>query len=82
MNTQRIFQAGNSKVVSIPSELLKDLKLDVGHKVSVEKLDDDSLIIKKSTKAASKKLSQKEFTKWLDNVLVEDADTLKDLANR
>ena len=82
MNTQTIFQAGNSQVVSIPPALLAELNLKIGQKVTVDKIDDQSMVIKKVQMQKTKTFSQKAFKNWLDAVLVEDADTLKNLAER
>lgn len=86
MNTQTIFQAGNSNVVSISPSLLREWGYKPDQKVTVSKLDDNRLVIEKvkPTKSVSS-TSQKttsEFKKWLSDVLEEDADVLDELAIR
>lgn len=81
MQTQRIFQAGNSSVVAIP----KSFGFKKGEKVVVEKISDneDAIAIKKvSAKKVNGSAPNKEFKKWLKNVLEEDAEILDELAER
>ncbi len=87
MQTQTIFQAGNSEVVAIPKHLLEELKLKKGQKVTVEKAPDgETIVIKKvnknSTITKTKVSSNTEFKKWLSNVIKEDAEILDELAVR
>lgn len=85
MQTQTIFQAGNSEVVAIPKHLLEELKLKNGQKVTVDKAsDDDAIVIRKASKSIkpSRKVSKTEFNKWLDKVIKEDAEILDELAVR
>ncbi|MDO8487846.1 MAG: AbrB/MazE/SpoVT family DNA-binding domain-containing protein [bacterium] len=83
MNTQTIFQAGNSRVVSIPKSLLEELNFKLGQKVNVTKLDDESIVIKKvKTTPLSSAKTTSEFKKWLSDVLEEDAEVLDELAVR
>ena len=89
MQTQRVFQAGNSSVVAIPKHLMKDLKIKPGQKVFVEKSSDgETIMIKKAVgknvktaSAGSKTALTPEFKKWLDNFMVEYKPILKKLAN-
>lgn len=81
MQLQTIFQAGNSDVVALPREL----GFKRGDKVIVEKVSDDENLItikKVSAKKTKNSASGAEFKRWLDNVLVEDAEILDELANR
>lgn len=81
MQTQVIFQAGNSSVVAIP----KSFGFKKGERVLVEKISDneDAIAIKKvSAKKANGSAASKEFKKWLTNVLEEDAEILDELADR
>ena len=84
MQTQKIFQAGNSEVVAIPNYIKKDLKLKKGSPVVIEKIPgEDAFIVKKVTASNIKKSAvQKEFNNWLQNVLKEDAEILDELAIR
>jgi len=81
MQTQIIFQAGNSNVVAIP----KSFGFKRGESVLVEKTSDDEDIItikKMFGKKQDESASSSEFKKWLDNVLEEDAEILDELADR
>lgn len=88
MQTQTIFQAGNSSVVALPKDLMKDLKFKKGQKVTVSKLqDEEAIVIKKliAKGAKTKDLRIKpsltpEFKQWLDQFVVEYKDVLQDLA--
>ncbi|OGG27048.1 hypothetical protein A2960_02790 [Candidatus Gottesmanbacteria bacterium RIFCSPLOWO2_01_FULL_39_12b] len=87
MQTQTIFQAGNSEVVAIPKYLAKELNLKKGQKVIVEKAPDgEAIVIKKvnktRTKTKAKVSSSTEFKKWLSNVIKEDSEILDELAVR
>ncbi len=81
MQIQTIFQAGNSDVVA----LARELGFRKGDKVIVEKISDDENLVtikKVSVKKTKNSASGAEFKKWLDNVLLEDAEILDELANR
>ncbi len=81
MQIQTVFQAGNSDVVA----LARELGFKRGDKVVVEKIPSDENIVtirKVSAPKTKKSVSSTEFKKWLDNVLVEDAEILDELADR
>lgn len=82
MTTQTIFQAGNSNVVAIPAQYLADMNLATGHKVIVDKVDYDTIIIKKTSTKVSGKKSELEFQKWLSSFMAENAEILDELADR
>lgn len=86
MQTQQIFQAGNSSVVAIPKHLLKDLNFKSGQKVVVDKTSDgNALIIRKAEKPAGrfkKSPVTAEFKKWLDIFMKENKEILDELAVR
>jgi antitoxin component of MazEF toxin-antitoxin module len=82
MTKQVIFQAGNSNVVAIPSQYLADMHLATGHKVIVDKIDNDTLVIKKASTKTSTKKSELEFQKWLGGFMAENAEILDELADR
>lgn len=86
MQTQQIFQAGNSSVIAIPKHLLRDLNLKAGQKVVVDKTDDgEALIVRKAIrplKRAKKSVVDKEFKKWLDTFMKENGEILDELALR
>lgn len=82
MQTQVIFQAGNSLAVVIPKHLMKDLKFQKGQKVTVDKSPDgETLVISKSQKTEKMTSLTPEFKKWLDNFMIEYKPILKKLAN-
>lgn len=88
MSTQTIFQAGNSSVVAIPKNLMKELKLKKGQKVTVDKSEQgDVIMIRKNNSKRMEKDTQKvntaitpEFKNWLDKFIVEYKDIMADLA--
>lgn len=82
MTTQVIFQAGNSSVVAIPAQYLADMNMTTGHKVFVDKVDDDTIIIKKADTKKTTKKSDLEFQKWLGGFVAENAEILDELADR
>lgn len=84
MQTQTVFQAGNSSVVAIPKHLVKELGLKVGEKVIVSKaIDGESVVIRKVGRNKVKKLTaDNKFRRWLDTFLRENAEILDELALR
>lgn len=79
MQTQRVFQAGNSQVVAIP----KDFGFRVGHKVVVEKTPDGVFIRRaEGAKKSSKAKSEAEFQSWLNVFIKENGEILDELAVR
>ena len=81
MNIQKVFRAGNSQVVSIPSSILSDLKIKTGDKVVVEKTSDDTVTIKKAH-TPKKTKSKSDFNKWLNTFMDENGEILDELAER
>lgn len=83
MQTQTIFKAGNSNVIAIPSYIFDDSNFKAGHKITVNKVDEDTMVIKTVATSRSKRTTaDAAFKKWLNNVLEEDAEILDELANR
>lgn len=82
MTTQVIFQAGNSNVVAIPPQYLTELDWSTGQKVHIDKIDDETIIIKKAIAKVTPKQSEVEFQKWLSSFMAENAETLDELASR
>lgn len=83
MQIQTIFKAGNSGVVSIPKDLMKELGFEIGKKVFVGKNQEGEIVIKKATKTkvlATKYAIGLEFKKWLKEATKEDAEILDQLA--
>lgn len=82
MQTQTIFRAGNSEVVSIPSNLADEYGYNQGLMVQVIPAGySDDLIIRKvkKTKKTKSKITS-EFNKWLKSTLDEDKEILDELA--
>lgn len=87
MNTQTVFQAGNSIVVAIPQHIARDFKIKAGHQVTVGISADGDAIqftpvrktdhVKKLNRAADK-----EFQKWLTEFMNENGEILDELATR
>lgn len=86
MQAQRVFQAGNSSVVAIPKDLMKDLKIKPGQKVFVDKSPDGAaIVIKKAAPTINKNKKSSvsaEFQKWLDTFMKENGEILDELAVR
>ena len=86
MQTQKVFQAGNSQVVAIPKDLARELGFHVGYKVVLEKTSDGTgVIIKRADKETPKKAkteTNKEFESWLSTMLDEDKELIQELAKR
>ena len=87
MNTQTIFQAGNSIVVAIPKHIARDFKLEVGHQVVVDPSADGETIVVKPVKKTDKtakgnRASDVEFQKWLNEFMEENGEILDELATR
>ncbi|OGG11811.1 hypothetical protein A2Z00_03735 [Candidatus Gottesmanbacteria bacterium RBG_13_45_10] len=84
MQTQTIFQVGNSSVVSIPTHIMKSVKFKKGQKVVVNQIPEmDAVLIRPANReTSSKKLSEKEFQSWLKSFMEEDGALLDELAHR
>ncbi len=82
MQTQTIFQVGNSNVVSIPTHIMKNMKFKKGQKVVVEQAPNSDVVLIRPARIASKKLSDKEFQSWLTTFMKEDSALLDELAHR
>lgn len=82
MQVQTVFRAGNSDVVAIPKYLGQDTGIKTGKKVVLSQSDDGIFIKPAAVKAPKKALVSKEFKKWLDNTLKENAEILDELADR
>lgn len=82
MITQTVFKAGNSGVVSIPSDVASEYGYKIGLQVQVVPSGhDDDLIIKKVKKnQKSKSKIALEFNRWLRTSMVEDKEILDELA--
>ncbi len=84
MYIQKAYKNGNSVVVTIPREYLRDVGIRDGSELIVDK---DELgvitVVKKTQKVPAKKSNlTPEFKQWLDQALKEDAQILDELAER
>ncbi len=82
MQTQIVFKAGNSDVIAIPKHLSKESGIKAGQKITVTVTNDGLLIRKLEGQEPKTTVATKEFKKWLDNVLKEDAEILDELSDR
>ncbi|MBI5358483.1 hypothetical protein HZB69_02525 [Candidatus Amesbacteria bacterium] len=82
MTTQTIFQAGNSNVVAIPAQYMTDMNMGTGHKVWIDKIDSETIVIKKAYSKKQAKKTDLEFQKWLGGFMAENAEILDELADR
>ncbi len=83
MQIQTVFKAGNSNVVAIPKDISKELGLNPGQKVTVEKTEGDQLVIKKVTRVKKEeKMVDEDFKKWWRAFLKDNAEILDELALR
>lgn len=77
MQVQTIFKAGNSNVVTIPTELMQQLNFRLGEKVMVEKSPvGQGLIIKKSGRGKY----TDELNQWFKVFIKENGKILDELA--
>lgn len=83
MLAQKLFKNGNSIVVTIPREYLKELNLRDGSEVLMQQdSDSESIVI---SKKIGKKTSQKitpEFFDWLESFNEKYGPALKELARK
>lgn len=77
MQLQTVFQAGNTQAVS----LSKPLGFLVGQKVFVDKIDDQTVVIKKADNTLST-IAGGEFDRWLKEFFKENGEILDELAER
>lgn len=83
MQLQTITQLGNSDAVVIPSTLMRGVGLKRGQKVFVDRLGDtENLVIITKPHKTTPHESQKEFQKWYDAFIDENAEILDELATR
>lgn len=83
MFTQKLFKTGNSVVVTIPKQLLDDLKLKDGQEVTLagDNLDQTIIISGKTKKKVPLGITP-EFLKWLDSFNSKYGPALKELARK
>jgi AbrB family looped-hinge helix DNA binding protein len=84
MQTQTVFKAGNSPfAVTIPKNLAKEINLKQGEKVIIDKMDDNSIIIRRAKITKKNKTRAKaDFEKWLKRFINENGEALDELAVR
>ncbi len=78
MQIQKIFRAGNSNVITIPSEAMGKLGLKTGDKIQIQTLE-NKLIIRKSGSVSNK---AKELKNWFEAFMEENGEILDELALR
>lgn len=78
---QTALQIGNSVGLTIPSNLRKKHGIEKGQKIFLKDTDEGILIVGKASTSKSP-AANKEFKKWLKDVLREDAEILDELAIR
>ena len=79
MQIQTIFKAGNSNVVTIPTELMQQLNFQVGERVVVEKSPvGEGMLIKKSGQVKY----TDELNQWFKVFIKENGEILDELAVR
>lgn len=80
MITQKIFRTGNSVAVTIPKQLLEELRLKEGEEVVWKKKGRDVVLSpKKATLAPD---VDAKFMKMLDEFMDEHEDVLQELSKR
>ena len=84
MFIQKAYKNGNSVVVTIPKEYLRDLNIRDGSELVVEKDDNTRVLtVTKKKKAKGKREGvNKEFKQWWDTFLKENSEILDELAVR
>jgi len=84
MLLQKVFGAGNSDVVAIPKGLMKELGFKRGQSVSIEKFEENAVVIRKYKKFSKKKEDKvegsAEFKGWWKEFLKENSEILDELA--
>lgn len=83
MNTQTIFKVGNSNVVAIPSNLMKELGLKKGQEVVVDRIpDSNAIVVTPKNSDKTNPLSQEEYDRWVKKFFNEDGALLDELSSR
>ena len=84
MFIQKAYKNGNSIVVTLPSEYIREEGIRDGSELVVDKDESGVITVVKKTKKTSTPKSNltPEFKQWLDQALKEDAQILDELADR
>lgn len=83
MQTQTIFQAGNSEVIAVPKEIRKRMGLKKGSKVVLELgTDGKTLMISKAGVGSKVSSITPEFLDWLKSFNKKYGPALRELADR
>ena len=80
MLTQKLYKNGNSVAITIPIEYLKELNLQEGSQVVVEKRGQE-LVVKPQKKVSTSGVDQK-FAQMVDEFINEHEDVLQELSHR
>lgn len=78
--TQKIVRVGNSAAVTIPKKFLDQTNLSIGDEIDVQSDTDLKLMIIKPKGSSTQSQLTPEFKQWVDSFMLENAQTLKDLA--
>lgn len=83
---QKIVSIGNSEGIILPAAIRKQMGIKKGSRINIELIPGkDAVILQKADKEkiiGHSKGIDKEFKKWLKQVLEEDAEILDELAVR
>lgn len=80
--TRTIIQIGNSEGLTLPKEIREEAGFRKGVKVDVSLSNDGGIVINKVENKVAKIPSDKEFKKWWDTFIKENAEILDELAVR
>lgn len=80
MIIQKIYKAGNAKVVTIPRQFLNELNLNDGSEVTVERKQ-NQIIISPKQKVKAPGVNSK-FMEMVDEFITDHEDVLRQLANK
>ena len=81
MKKQKIIKVGNSLAVTLPAEFVREGNLAVGDEFIVEHNAKKKTFYMQSAKKQTKPGLTPEFFDWLDEVIEEDKNLIKKLAN-
>lgn len=83
MLIQKLYKSGNSVVMSIPKQILSELKLKEGSEVAVEiNPEEVGFAVKKKVLEDNSSPLTPEFKKWLDEISTKHKKLIQELAKR
>ncbi len=77
MRLQKVFRAGNSHVITIPTSMMKRWGLKTGNKVYVNQVGDKLILSKEPPKN-----QMEELKEWFEMFVEENGEILDELALR